>query len=102
MVKQGTQVLQATPANYAHWPKFGSPDTGYYVVRDNVVLTGNDITNPQSSTDQSGAPDVTFGFKGPGGNAFQNVTGKIAQRASLASPPGNRRTSTSRSRSITS
>ncbi len=89
MVKQGTQVLQATPASYAHWPKFGSPDTGYYVVRDNVALTGNDITNPQSSTDQSGAPDVTFGFKGPGGNAFQNVTGTIARRASLASPPGN-------------
>src|SRR5579875_3839253 len=89
VVKQGTQVLEASPSNYAHWPKFGSPDAGYYVVRDHVALTGKDISNPQSSTDQSGAPDVTFGFQGNGGNAFQNVTGKIAQRASVASPPGH-------------
>ena len=88
VVKQGTQVLQASPPNFTKWPKFGSPDAGYYVIRDNVALTGKDITNPQSSTDQSGAPDVTFGFQGPGGSAFEKVTGTIAQRASLASPPG--------------
>ncbi len=87
-VKQGTQILQASPGSFTKWPKFGSPGAGYFVIRDRVALTGGEITNPQSSTDQTGAPDVTFGFKGQGGNAFQKVTGTIAQRASLASPPG--------------
>ena len=87
-VKQGTQVLQAVPASYSHWPKYGSPNAGYYVVRDRVALTGNQIANPLASTTQTGSPDVTFGFKSGGANAFQNVTGKIAQRASLESPPG--------------
>ncbi len=88
LVRQGTQVLQGTPANFAHWPKFGSPNAAYYVIRDKVALTGGEIANPQSSTDQAGTPDVTFGFKGNGGNLFQNITGVIARRASLQSPPG--------------
>jgi SecD/SecF fusion protein len=84
-VKQGTQVLQAVPTNYATQPKYGSPNAGYYVLKDNVALRGGDITNPAASTDQSGAPDVTFGFKGNGGNLFQNVTAKISERGLLDS-----------------
>ncbi len=87
-VKQGTQVLQAVPASYSHWPRYGSPNAGYYVIRDRVALTGDEISNPLASTTQTGSPDVTFGFKGKGANAFQNVTGQIATRASLDSPPG--------------
>ena len=34
------------------------------MIRDRVALLGNQITNPQPSTDQTGAPDVTFGFTG--------------------------------------
>src|SRR3984957_19503317 len=79
-VRQGTQVLQATPANFDSWPKYGSPNTGYYVVRDNVALRGDQISDPVASTDQTGAPDVTFGFKGDGGSVFQRVTEKISQR----------------------
>src|SRR5207237_51098 len=41
--------------------------------------------NPQQSTDQSGAPDVSFGFTSKGANAFQNVTAQIAQRGNLVS-----------------
>jgi SecD/SecF fusion protein len=84
-VKQGTQVLEASPNNFSNWPKYGSPDAGYYVVKDNVALRGSDISNPAASTDQSGAPDVTFGFKGNGGNLFQNVTRKISERGLLVS-----------------
>jgi SecD/SecF fusion protein len=87
-VKQGTQVLQGAPANFAHWPKFGSPNAGYYVIQDRVALRGDQITNPQSSTDSTGAPDVTFGFQNNGGNLFQAVTGKIAFRGKLDTPPG--------------
>ncbi|HUY58720.1 MAG TPA: protein translocase subunit SecD [Solirubrobacteraceae bacterium] len=84
-VKQGWQVLQAVPTNYATQPKYGSPNAGYYVLKDNVALRGKDISNPVASTDQSGAPDVTFGFNGNGGNLFQNVTAKISERGLLAS-----------------
>jgi SecD/SecF fusion protein len=86
-VKQGTQVLQAAPNNFAKWPKFGTPGVGYYVIRDRVALRGDQITNPQSGTDSSGIPDVTFGFQNNGGNLFQNVTGKIAVRGELDDPP---------------
>jgi SecD/SecF fusion protein len=86
-VKQGTQVLQAAPNSFAKWPKFGTPNAGYYVIRDRVALRGDQITNPQSGTDNTGIPDVTFGFQNNGGNLFQNVTGRIAFRGQLDDPP---------------
>jgi SecD/SecF fusion protein len=87
-VPNGIQVLQASPNNFAKWPKYGSPDAGYYVIRDQVVLRGDQISNPQASTDQTGAPDVTFGFQKNGANLFQQITGRIAVRGKLDSPPG--------------
>ncbi|HWE59574.1 MAG TPA: protein translocase subunit SecD [Solirubrobacteraceae bacterium] len=89
-VKAGIQVLQAVPASYAtgSWPKYGTPNAGYYVIRDQVVLRGNQIANPQSGNDQSGAPDVTFGFQNGGANLFQSITGKIAFRGQQDNPPG--------------
>ena len=59
------------------------------MLKDHVALFGNDITNPQQSTDQTGNPDVSFGFTGHGKNAFQRVTGDIAHRGQLNSPLGN-------------
>jgi preprotein translocase subunit SecD len=58
------------------------------VLKDHVALFGNDITNPQQSTDQSGSPDVEFGFTSAGGNAFHQVTGQIARRGALVSGLG--------------
>ena len=89
-IKQGTTVLQASPSNFAKWQNYGSPDTGYYVLRDRVALTGAEITNPQQSTDQSGEPDVTFGFTGQGATAFQKVTSTIAHRGDLVSTGSNK------------
>jgi SecD/SecF fusion protein len=87
-VKQGTQILQAAPNNFDNWPKYGSPNAGYYVVKDNVALRGNQISNPEASTDQDGSPDVTFGFKGDGGTLFQNITAKISLRGTESSIGG--------------
>ncbi|HEY2651468.1 MAG TPA: protein translocase subunit SecD [Solirubrobacteraceae bacterium] len=84
-VPQGMVVLQAVPQSYTHAPTWSSPTAQFYVLRDHVSLFGNDITNPQQSTDQSGSPDVSFGFTSKGGNEFQNVTAKIAQRGSTDS-----------------
>jgi SecD/SecF fusion protein len=87
-VPQGTVVLQATPASFAHPPKIFDPSAQFYVLKDHVALFGNDITNPRQSTDQSGAPDVSFGFTSHGKNAFQNVTATISRRGQLISGIG--------------
>ena len=88
VVQQGTVVLQAANPSAANQIKPTSPQAQFYVLRDNVALRGSDITNPQQSTDQSGQPDVTFGFNSAGGAAFQRVTGQIAQRGNLVSIGG--------------
>jgi len=84
-VPQGTVVLQATPANFSHPSSPWAPTTQFYVLKDHVALFGNDITNPQESTDQSGQPDVSFGFTTHGKNAFQSVTAAISKRGQLIS-----------------
>jgi SecD/SecF fusion protein len=83
-VRQGTVVLQAASQ------KIGpdSPNAQFYVLRDDVALTGKDITDPRASTDQSGNPDVTFSFNGKGQSAFQRVTATIAHRGTKVSQGG--------------
>ncbi len=88
VVPQGTVVLLAAPATAGQQRNFNSPNAQFYVLKDNVSLFGNDITNPQQSTDQSGNPDVTFGFNSAGANKFQHVTGAIARRGELVSTFG--------------
>ncbi len=85
-VPQGTVVVQAIPANFSKPPKVSDPTTQFYVLKDNVALFGNDISNPQEGTDPSGQPDVQFGFTSKGKSVFQNITGQIARRGSLISP----------------
>ncbi len=88
VVQQGTVVLQAANPSASHQAKLWSPSGQYFVLKDNVALRGSDITNPQGSTDQSGNPDVQFGFNSAGGNAFENVTGQIAHRGQDVSTLG--------------
>jgi SecD/SecF fusion protein len=89
-VPEGIQVLQAAPASLAHQPKYGTPNAGYFVIRDHVALRGDQISNPASGTDQTGAPDVTFGFQKNGATIYQNLTRKVAVRGQLDSPPGTK------------
>ncbi len=89
IVPRGTVILQAVPSNYIHAPKWSDPNAQFYVLRDNVSLFGTDITNPQQSTDQSGSPDVTFGFTSKGGSAFGSVTAQIAHRGARVSGFGS-------------
>jgi SecD/SecF fusion protein len=87
-VQQGTVVLQAARKHYGHDLAWSDPAAQYFVLKDHVALFGNEITNPQQSTDQSGQPDVSFGFTGKGGPAFQQVTARIAHRGELVSGLG--------------
>ncbi|HEX3734062.1 MAG TPA: protein translocase subunit SecD [Solirubrobacterales bacterium] len=53
---------------------------GWFALKDNPALSGNDITNPEAKTGQFGEPNVTFEFTGGGQDAFHEVTRQIAQR----------------------
>jgi SecD/SecF fusion protein len=93
LVNPGTILLQARPSEN---PKTGkvinhSPNS-FYVINDDPVLSGSDITNPQQGFEEgaggSGQPDVTFGFTGHGKSVFEEVTKKIAHRGQEAQLPG--------------
>jgi SecD/SecF fusion protein len=79
-VPQGTVVLQAANTNANDHLTISSPTAQFYVLKDKVAILGQDITNPTEGTDQSGAPDVQFGFTSKGQNEFQTVTAAIAHR----------------------
>lgn len=80
VVQQGTVVLQAANPSSNEQTKFSSPSAQFYVLHDNVALRGSDITHPQQSTNQTGNPDVTFGFTAVGRSAFRNLSATIARR----------------------
>jgi SecD/SecF fusion protein len=88
-VPQGTVVLQAANPSASDQIKPNSPDAQFFVLRDHVSILGQDITNPTQSTDQSGSPDVTFGFTSKGQKQFQSVTSQIAHRGINVSLGGN-------------
>ena len=84
-VQPGTVLVQATSA-----PEVPVPND-FYVLQDNVKLTGKDISSPQVITDPTQGIAVSFGFKNNGASVFQNVTAVLANRGhnnsvSLSSP----------------
>ena len=89
VVPQGIVVLQATPASFSHPIQISDPNAQFFVLKDHVSLLGNDITNPQQSTDPTGAPDVTFSFTSKGNTEFSNLTQTIARRGELVSGLGS-------------
>jgi SecD/SecF fusion protein len=92
-VNPGTVLAQAEPETDS---KTGAvikaePES-WYVLNDNPVLRGSDITNPtqsfESGAGAAGSPDVTFGFSSRGGPIFQRVTREIARRGQNTALPG--------------
>jgi SecD/SecF fusion protein len=53
---------------------------GWFAIKDNPALSGNDITNPKQEYGQTGEPNVVFQFTSSGESAFHEVTREIAQR----------------------
>ena len=88
VVPPGTVVLQAADPSPAQQTNPNDPSAQFYVLKDHVALSGNEITNPRQETDQSGNPDVTFSFTSKGTIAFRNLTSTIAHRGELASSLG--------------
>jgi SecD/SecF fusion protein len=91
-VNPGTVLAQATAVESSAGKITQKSPNSYYVLNDDPVLEGKDITNPQQSFDEgnggSGAPNVTFGFTSHGKSVFEKVTKKIAERGQEAQLPG--------------
>jgi SecD/SecF fusion protein len=88
-VNPGTVLVQARPVESAAGKVTQPSPNSWYVLNDDPVLTGSNITNPQESSEsESGTPDVTFGFDSHGKTVFQQVTKEIAERGQEAQLPG--------------
>jgi SecD/SecF fusion protein len=78
-VPQGVVLVRAEQPD----PK-AKPQNLWYVLKDEPVLNGTKIKNPEQSFDngagESGAPNVTFDFTGGGGGIWQKFTRKLSQR----------------------
>jgi SecD/SecF fusion protein len=56
-------------------------EPGWFALKDEPALSGNDITDPEQTYEpNTSAPVVSFQFTDDGRDAFQEVTRKIAQR----------------------
>jgi SecD/SecF fusion protein len=88
-VNPGTILVQAHPEEFGGKINNPSPNS-FYVLNDEPVLGGSDISNPQQSFQEggSGEPDVTFDFSSHGRKVFERVTKEIAHRGEDAQLPG--------------
>jgi SecD/SecF fusion protein len=91
-INPGTVVVEAHAAETASGKVTEASPNSYYVLNDDPVLTGSDITSPTQSFDEgaggSGQPNVTFGFTSHGKKVFEQVTKEIAHRGQEAQLPG--------------
>jgi SecD/SecF fusion protein len=91
-VNPGTVLVQARASENEKTGKIinQSPNS-WYVLKDDSVLSGNQITNPQQGFDENGGngqPNVTFDFTSSGKPIFERVTKEIAQRGLERQLPG--------------
>jgi SecD/SecF fusion protein len=91
-VNPGTVVIQARPVESEKGKVIEKSPNSFYVLKDNPVLTGADITHPQQGFDEgaggNGQPNVNFGFTGHGKKVFERITKEIAHRGQEAQLPG--------------
>jgi SecD/SecF fusion protein len=92
-INPGTVILQARPTESLTTGKvINKSPNSWYVINDNPVLTGSDVTHPQQGFDEgnggNGQPNVNFGFTSHGKKVFEQTTKEIAHRGQEAQLPG--------------
>lgn len=87
-VPQGWVVLQATTSDAGETIEIDDPAARFYVLRDDVALSGSDIKDPAQGFNDLQQPDVEFRFTNRGKQAFQDVTREISQRGQSLALPG--------------
>ncbi len=78
-VPAGTILVSEYPTN-ADGQLDETAEPGWYALKDQPALSGNDITDPEQTYGPNNEPVVSFGFTDSGQQAFQEVTRAIAQR----------------------
>ncbi len=91
-VNPGTILIQARPTESSAGKVVNHSPNSFFVLKDDPVLTGADVTNPQQGFDEgaggNGQPNVNFGFTSHGKSVFEQVTKEIAHRGQEAQLPG--------------
>src|SRR5439155_12507334 len=91
-VNPGTVLVQSRPVESRSGKVVNRSPNSWYVLNDNAVVTGAEITHPQQSFNEgnggNGAPNVNFGFTSFGKKVFERVTKQIAHRGQEAQLPG--------------
>ncbi len=91
-VNPGTVLVRARPVENAQGKVTNRSPNSFYVLNDNPVLSGADITHPQQGFQEGnggkGLPNVNFGFTPHGKTVFEKVTRAIAHRGQEAQLPG--------------
>jgi SecD/SecF fusion protein len=91
-VNPGTVLIRARPVEDAHGDIIRAYPNSWFVLNDNPVLTGADITDPRQSYDEgtggAGIPSVVFGFTSRGKRIFEELTRKVSERGREAQLPG--------------
>lgn len=87
-VPQGWVVLQAVASSANAKVATGDPTARFYVLKDRVALSGQDIKDPQQGFNPQQQPDVEFQFNSAGKKAFHDTTRTIAQRGLHLQLPG--------------
>src|SRR5207248_933833 len=91
-VNPGTVLVQAHPTESSPGKVTNRSPESWYVLNDNAVITGADITHPQQGFNEGGGgngePNVNFGFTSFGKREFERVTKQIARRGQEAQLPG--------------
>jgi SecD/SecF fusion protein len=91
-VNPGTILVQSRPVEGTAGKIVQQYPNSYFVLKDNPVLLGGDVKNPQQGFDEGGGgngqPNVSFGFSAHGKKVFEHVTKQIAERGNLAQGPG--------------
>jgi SecD/SecF fusion protein len=88
-VNPGTVLVQAHAVESEAGKVTEASPNSWYVLDDNPVLNGEDITNPVQGNDETtGQPNVSFGFNSHGKSVFERITKQIAHRGQEALLPG--------------
>lgn len=93
-VNPGTVVVQAHATENESGKVLDSSPNSYYVLDDDPVLTGADLTDPQQSFEEGGGPpfkgqpNVIFAFTAHGKAAFEKLTKEVAHRGQERQLPG--------------
>lgn len=92
-VNPGTVLVQSRAVESVAGKVTNESPNSFYVINDEPVLTGSDITNPKQGFYEGGGgvarqAYVTVGFTSHGKAVFEAITKKIAHRGQEAQLPG--------------